>query len=54
MIEIQLMTYSLLLFVAHRVVNPANERDMDALREYRRFFEAVARCQGDDETEDDE
>lgn len=39
----QLMMYSLLLFIAYRLVSPNNERDMKILKEHRDYFErAVA------------
>ena len=36
--ETQLMMYSLLLFIAYRLVNPNNERDMRTLKEHRDYF----------------
>ena len=42
MTEIQAMTLSLLLFIAYRIVSPANERDMEALASYREFLDRLA------------
>ena len=41
MTEIQAMMLSLLLFIAYRIVNPANEHDMETLRNYRDFLEKI-------------
>lgn len=47
MTEIQEMTLSLLLFIAYRVVNPANERDMEALAQFREFLRAMTEEAGE-------
>jgi hypothetical protein len=47
MTEIQAMTLSLLLFIAYRLVNPANERDMEALGKYRDFLDSLVAKQGE-------
>ena len=36
--EMQTMILSLLLFIAYRIVNPSNERDMETLAEYRDYL----------------
>lgn len=41
MSEIQTLTLSLLLFIACRIANPANERDMEALNSYRDYIDKM-------------
>ena len=38
MMEIELRMYHLLLFVAYRIVNRSNERDMAVLKEHQDFL----------------
>ncbi len=45
MTEIQAMTLSLLLFIAYRIVNPANERDMEALKAYKDFLNEMLQAE---------
>lgn len=47
--EMQLMMYSLLLFIAYRLVNPNNERDMKALKEHRDYFKHAVEALAVDE-----
>lgn len=48
MLGIQVMTFHLLLFIAYHVVNPANERDIEALGRYREFIESVIESSEED------
>lgn len=52
MIEIQAMTFSLLLFIAYRLVNPANEHDMKTLKQYRDYLDKILYGQAESEHED--
>lgn len=52
MSEIQAMMFSLLLFIAYRLVNPANERDMEALKLYRDYLDKILYRQAEGERED--
>ena len=39
--ELQIMTYSLLLFIAHRVCNTENESDRAALKFYKGYLDKL-------------
>ena len=45
MTEIQAMTLSLLLFIAYRIVNPANENDTKALKAYKDFLDKMIQAE---------
>lgn len=49
--EMQLMTYQLLLFVAYRIVNPLNEKDMKALDAFREFVDGMMKAFNLDEVD---
>lgn len=39
--ELQIMTYSLLVFIAHRICNIANESDRAALKFYKDYLDKL-------------